>query len=401
VEEVSLSSYGSGGRIGVSSWDRYTARIFAWIGVILMVLMAFQAVADRASATSIGSYQSEQADADAQPISSDKGAGTVSPNANDIPATTPVYSDLPGGSVDGYGAGSTDNFAVSEALGTGQLPQMSRTQDHLEFDTIWGSYLVSDAHPESLSFQDTDGTMLVSESYFSLASPYGSTVPVNGKIVRAEPNAIEVHYDLTPCASPSAIVASMDVTLNFTETAFPKITASVSTVSSEYANAQVVWTVFPSPGAEWMGYGEKVVSRGTLLANYPAENTYVPEMSVNLGVPAQIQNKVFDKFKIDWSDAKSGFMSIGSFKMLSGGSGYGIEIAFDKGKTEIDPSIVTRTSAGSSIKIASFQRHTFWYGGYYWVFYAGLTGGRARLTAALARMETSGPSPDQCLVSEA
>ena len=237
---------------------------------------------------------------------------------------------------------------------------------------------MSDAHPESLSFEDTDGTMLVTESYFSLVSSDGSTVPVNGRIVLAGPNALEVRYDLASCTSPSVVVASMEVTLNFTGAAFPKITAKAATSNSGYADAQVVWSVFPSSGADWMGYGEKVVTRGTPLTNYPTQDTYVPEMSVTLGVPAQVQNKALDEFKVDWSDARSGLMSIGSFKMLSGGSGYAVEVVFDKGKTEIDPSIVTRSAAGSSIKIASYQRHTFWYGGYYWVFYAennaGLTG---------------------------
>jgi RHS repeat-associated protein len=335
------------------------------VAALLMVLVVFQVAANQASAaTAVVQEPSSGVPID---VDSDDSALMNAANANNLTSAPPFYGDIPGGGVQCFGSDETHRFAVSDVQAPPEIPQMSRTQNGLVFSTISGTYYVSDSHPESLSLLSSNGAVLVKESYFSLKSPKDSAVPMNGQVVSADSSSLEVRYDLVSSASVSMVVATMEVSVNFSVAEPPKITAKVVDADSTFGDTQIVWSVFPSSSAEWLGYDGNLISQGIPLAYYPLQSASIPGQSVTLGSTSSSQGSVWDCFKIDWSDERDGLLSIESAKMLSGDTAYAVDIAFEKGKTTIDPYIVA--SGDSSIKTASYQRHTFWYGGYYWVFY--------------------------------
>jgi RHS repeat-associated protein len=335
------------------------------VAALLMVLVVFQVAANQASA--VTAVMQEPSSGVPTAVGSDDSALMNAANANNLTSAPPFYGDIPGGSSQCFGSDETHHFIVSDFQAPSEIPQMSRTQNGLVFSTLWGTYYVSDSHPESLSLLSSDGAVLVKESYFSLKSPKDSAVPKNGHVVSADSDSLKVRYDLVSSASVFMVVATMEVLVNFSIAEPPKITAKVVDADSTLGDAQIVWSVFPSSSVEWLGYDGNLISQGIPLAYYPLQSASIPGQSVTLGVASSSQEPVWDNFKIDWSDERDGLLSIDSAKMLSGDTAYAVDIAFGKGKTTIDPYIVA--SGDESIKTASYQRHTFWYGGYYWVFY--------------------------------
>jgi len=357
-----------GGGIVVSdshSSDRCVRKTFAVVAALLMVLVVFQVAASQAgAATAVMQEPNSGVPTD---VDSDDSALMNAANANNLTSAPPFYGDIPGGSAQCFGSDDTHHFVVSDVQAPPEIPQMSRTQNGLVFSTLWGTYYISDSHPESLSLLGSDGALLVKESYFSLKSQEYSAFPKNGQVVSADSDSLKVRYDLVSSTSVSMVVATMEVVVNFSVAEPPKITAKVVDADSTFGDTQIVWSVFPSSSAEWLGYDGNLISQGIPLAYYPLQSASIPGQSVTLGSTSSSQGSVWDCFKIDWSDERDGLLSIESAKTLSGDTAYAVDIAFGKGKTTIDPYIVA--SGDGSIKTASYQRHTFWYDGYYWVFY--------------------------------
>ncbi|MEM0343597.1 MAG: RHS repeat-associated core domain-containing protein [Thermoplasmata archaeon] len=161
----------------------------------------------------------------------------------------------------------------------------------------------------------------------------------------------------------------MEVETVFVADPAPKITARLKWIDPSLTDWQIVWRVFPAVDAQ-------------LLIEDPRDyripiswmcGTVVPvsELYMKLVVPSQDTFSHVKEFIVDWRDARAGTASVRTALSLSGGLAHALEISFEKGCAEIDPSLVVPYY---SIPTASYQRHTFWYGGYYWIFYPLSTG---------------------------
>jgi len=335
------------------------------VAALLMVLVVFQVAASQAGAAT--AVMQEPSSGIPTDVGSDDSALMNAANANNLTSAPPFYGDIPGGSAQCFGGDETHHFAVSDTKAPAGITQMTHTQNGLSFSTIWGTYYVSDAHPESLSLLGSDGAVFVKESYFSLKSSNDSTIPKNGQVLSADSNFLEVRYSLVSQTDTSMIVATMEVSVNFSIAGPPKMTARVIDADISFSDAQVIWSVFPSAAMNWTGYAGNFVNQGVPLAYCSYQAATIPGQSVRLAMTSASEETIPDDFMINWSDEREGLLSIDSAKMLSGDTGYAVDIAFGRGKTVIDPYIAA--SGDGSIKTASYQRHTFWYDGYYWVFY--------------------------------
>jgi hypothetical protein len=134
-----------------------------------MVLVVFQVAASQASAAT--AVMQEPSSGVPTDVGSDDSALMNAANANNLTSAPPFYGDILGGSAECFGGDETHHFVVSDVQAPAEIPQMSRTQNGLVFSTLWGTYYISDSHPESLSLLGSDGAVLVEESYFSLKSP--------------------------------------------------------------------------------------------------------------------------------------------------------------------------------------------------------------------------------------
>ena len=331
---------------------------------MLMLLVAFNVVVSNAS----GEPEEPSTSDDALFSTSDEQPDTASQESpNQLQQPLPLYDPVPGGGVDSYGGPVKPTLSAIDPPEA--APQLLRDEERLAYRTSSGVFVVMLSRPECLSLENHEGFTLVRESYFALKAPTVSTVPVNGQIAHVSPESIVVRYDLMPVGGPAA-VGAMEVETDFAREPAPKITARLLWLDPNITDWQVVWLVFPSADA-------RLIVQGLKDFYYPLSmmaGVTVPTsgLSLKLGVPKAGDSSSLSEFTVDWRDAEVGTACVKSAVTISGDYADAVEISFEKGRAEIDPYLVVPDAAQKPT--ASYQRHTFWYGGYYWVFYPLSTG---------------------------
>jgi RHS repeat-associated protein len=338
-------------------------KVFAWIASIVMLLVVFQVVADSAGAVS----EEDMGAVSAEPATNVTAAPSDlsdSSNVNSVEPLTPVYGDIPGGGVDSYGLAATPTIA-----GLGEIiaqSHVSCVQGNTTVSTQYGNYAVNASNPAYLSVSHVDGTPLVQESCFVLKSPKLSTAPANGRLVEASSEKIVVQYDLVDSKNKSSYVATVEVSTVFAPGATPKITVSVLATAAGVAEWSVVWLIVPSKGARILNDEARDISSS--LDVYLGQSVPAADLSVKLTVISSNTKSSADKMQISWKDAKEGVLTVEKVNDSSGNDCLALQVTFEKGKAEIDPTIVASSTSATPTDL-SCQRKVVWYGGYYWAFY--------------------------------
>lgn len=324
-----------------------------------MLTLAFQVLADVATA------QAPAPDVINSSLANNQTANPTTSIPADLGTTANPMPPVDYGNTAGVnGYGGPPQAEVSDLGRRTSPPYLTQTDESLTWLTSSGNYVVNRSHPESLSLSGSSDSVLVQGSYFALASGSVTTSPLDSCIVRADSENFDVRYNLTTDGAPSGVVGSMEVVVDFSNWSAPKITATVVQVSDTFANWNVVWMVAPSTGA---------------MFHQPSKGYYYPLSGLPTGFALASSNLSFEvpsvrntgsshSFQVDWRDAGCGQASTQSFKTSSGAVTPGFGVAFPTGKATIDPTLVT--SMASYTQTASYQRHTFWYDGCYWVFYS-------------------------------
>lgn len=264
-------------------------------------------------------------------------------------------------SVDAIGSfGGSPDAVISELAVPMAEPMLVRDNEETTVIASCGVYAIADLRPESLSLRCIGGSVLVRESYFTLRTPSFDTMPVNGRIVESSSVLLVLEYDLVSMNDEPSIVASMQVTIDFSRFTAPKITAEVTEVRQDILDWRVIWVVVPADQTS-------IVLPGVETASFPLDQFIGLEVPVsNLSV--KLVDPSMSYFVADWSDAMAGTMSVKLRQSLGEGSVLAMEVALGVGVAEIDPSLVVVSSTFDSTDV-SCQRKTFWYGGHYWAFY--------------------------------
>ncbi|MBI0584748.1 MAG: hypothetical protein ISF22_11075 [Methanomassiliicoccus sp.] len=234
-------------------------------------------------------------------------------------------------------------------------PATYHTQDltNLFYWTPNATYVFDLDAPESFSLYAIDGTKLVDESRFGLSVGSERLVPSNGKFVTVSDDILLVEYGVR---SKDGAVAKMSTEYNFTK-GNPKITASVLS-ADPLADWSVEWAVVPNRNATIASTADqKQVSLSDLAGKSPAFST--------LSAPLRLGS---NNFVVDWSDAKSGQLSVSSVADSKGAERATLTVAFDDGAAVIDPTIIC-TSTDPYPTGMNNQRKLFKYDGNYWLFY--------------------------------
>ncbi|MGQ9588532.1 MAG: hypothetical protein ACUVT7_09170, partial [Thermoplasmata archaeon] len=348
--------YKAGGEPGVGR--AHVRRAFAYVASAIMVLVVFQ-VAVMPGEASEG-VSTEEAEDTAPYDSVLTTEGKEGANSEDLNASEPasvVIDETPGGSVESFGDFSY--ASVSEIAEPVAPPVLSQDNSTISVRTHSGLYVVNALRPWSLALLTHDGIVLVKESYFVLRSPSTDTLPANGSVVDVTPDMIVVEYDVVS-TNEEQIVTTMQVAVDFSRFSSPKITATLTKMPAELVGWRIVWIVVPAESSSiiFPEMDNATFSIDQFIGcNVPAQN-----LSVNL------VDSLSNSFSANWSDAGEGELSVSNRKTMSGESVSALQVAFDKEKTEIDPTLVATTNGTTPTELA-MQRKVFWYGGYYWAFY--------------------------------
>ncbi len=217
-----------------------------------------------------------------------------------------------------------------------------------------------------MSVSGTDWTGLVTESYFTLRSGGIFLTPANGKVLEANAERIYVEYDILTDKDSINAVARMMLATDFVSQTNPKITASVIETSRDLESWQVAWIIIPSTDAGLVlpQIEDEVFSLSSFLdASVPSD-----ELKIEVSL-APTEDYVDDRsFVIDWTDASEGTLEVFEHETTDGVSTCGLSVIFEEGRAVIDPTIVANPTTDDATS-SCFQRKTFAYGGYYWLFY--------------------------------
>jgi len=288
-----------------------------------------------------------------------------SANLNEPEAIVGTSDDVPAGTVESYSDGSLGTVA---SLG----PATARARVSLESDKIvytlpTGSYVVDRANPELISVLDIDGTIMVQESYFIVKSHSQSTIPANGRVIESSSSRLVVQYDLVSGKAPELSLATMELTTDFGNVYSPKMTAKILQVSPDLSNWNVAWIIVPGAGARVLH--DEANDASSSLDLYVDSVLPASELLVKMKVPSSNGKGLSKDMVVSWKDAKEGSSTVTRLKTHSGANAAAIEINFETGRMEIDPTIITPSTSSSEPTAITSQRKTFFYAGYYWAFY--------------------------------
>ncbi len=323
-------------RQGISSLRAYQ-RTFAIFSVAIMILINFQVMTG-----------------DAQPDGIDLEPIINLDDANE-PSSYDALNDTIDGSVDSFNDGSAITVSSLETL----LPKNHMTEDRGNFYywTANGTYVVNSSEPWNIALHSFRGTVLVSQSYFSILVKDQIMMVNDDFSVEANDHSLVVTYGLSDPFN-NITIAKMVVYYDFADGVQPKITAEVVDVLMDIGDCSVVWAISPHKDAA--------------VFDTKLEKTTVPLRDLPEGYVAT-DNKMKmevekDGFIIDWNDAKEGVLQVQSPDEKNGSATAGVLIVFPQGKKYIDPTLVC-TSTNTDPLGVSCQRKVFWYDGYFWLFY--------------------------------
>lgn len=329
---------------------------FAWVATLLMLLMIFQVVVGPAKAAT---------EEDAVII--DSVTPLAPENVTDtVPLTDEILSPITGSSsgVDAYPA---DMASITSTVATAKPnPVFSNENSVISIVTAAGRYSFNTSCPQLMSVSDTDWTELVTESYFTIKSEGEVLTPANGEIVHASAERLAVEYDILTNDALGHPAARMMLEVDFVDSIHPKITASILELYHNLGSWRITWIVLPSSDAGLLlpEMGDKEFSLPLFL------NSAVPSENLKIDFKLTSKDDTSEKrlLTIDWSDAGEGVLEVIKHKTSKGVQTCCLSITFGEGREEVDPTIVASSTTDDATN-SCFQRKTFSYGGYYWLFY--------------------------------
>ena len=341
---------------------RRTIRIFAIFAVIIMVSTCFSMLIGAPAAADVGPL--------ATVVDSDSSLTNASLSPAPLSDTTflqskPVpqfFGEANGGGVEVFG--SAKSVTVSDTGPILTQPQLIRKGDALIFRTGFGTYVVNQSAPETLAILGEDDVTVVRESYFTVQ--YAGVVASlhDATVVTADNGSLVVEYNLTLPSSPSSPIGRMELRIDFSDCRPPKMTATVLQIDSLTKNWWVIWQIAIPDNPRFAFDG--LDNQETPIANYA--NFNVPLHSLSAKIVSSPDNRTAS-ILINWSDEQEGELSVVASPDLWGkGISHILRVSFEPGKRIIDPSLVATTTDPSGTRLST-QRKTFWYDGYYWIFY--------------------------------
>jgi hypothetical protein len=263
-------------------------------------------------------------------------------------SATPFSGLLPAGTVEGISSPA----AVQTSSPGGAAASTTMTCNATEFDywTPYGTFIFERDSPESVSLISLNGTRLVQSAQFSLFTAAVLTA-ANATVVRANDTVFEAAYDV----QAASVLGRMDVLYDFASGHLPKITATVSGVDPKVKRWNVVWTIVPDQAPRGAG------GNGTTSIQASLSKLVLRDLKAELPLGQE-------QLKVDWTDAKAGSLDLVTMAAPDGGTVYALQVSFPRGQAVIDPTIVG-SSSDPNPTTASYQRKTFMYNGYYWLFY--------------------------------
>jgi RHS repeat-associated protein len=244
-------------------------------------------------------------------------------------------------------------------------PSYQNQLDRIVFMTTFGQYSFSKAQP-FMSFTYRDGTLLLSHSMFYVNSTFPRPVTFSGySIDMSTLNSHHFAYSVN-LQTGGLRVGSLRVDFSFDRVQRPKISIQVTPSAALTAHGfNVIWIV----------RGLSTVARfregpaGTDFGNY----TTVTQVAYNETHFEMASTRRPERWHVsalvDWSDARvKAKIGFGAFPLFSFLSGPVAAVTFPANLTSIDPTVVGQSSAAYG-SAQSFQRHSFFDGTNYWVFF--------------------------------
>ncbi len=244
-------------------------------------------------------------------------------------------------------------------------PSYQNLPGRMAFKTSFGQYVFDKTQP-FMSFAYRDGTSLVTHSIFYVNSTFRSPIVFsNYTIDMASLNGNHFRYSVN-LRSEGAVVGTLQVGFVFDKVNRPKMSIHLNAASSLTDHGfNILWIVHgPKAFARF-----KAMSEGLSFENYTSVTPVsMNETQLELGLTPNPETWRTWAL-VDWSDsalkAKIGFGRIPLFGYISGSAAV---ITFPANVSAIDPTIVGQSSVGSATA-ESYQRHIFFDGSNYWVFF--------------------------------
>lgn len=333
IAELGGTGYMANGE-GASKRKNWVTVSFAYISVALMIAMSFHVL--------VGGVVGSGSD------SKEDWSTDVSDQSR--------HSPMPEGNVTTL----TGSQSISAIDFGEERPATYHTMDSGEL-TYWtpnATYVFNLTSPESFSVYSIDGTKLIDDSHFGLSIGSERLTPSGGKVSLVSGGLLVIDYQVK--SKDGTSVAKMSAQYNFTSGKDPKITASVkSAPDNSKLGWNVEWVVIPNKEAAIESvYDAKGPMQLTDLAGKSFQASY-------LKAPLVMGN---NRFVADWSDAKSGQLAVANMADSKGATRAGLTVAFNKGVSVIDPTVVCSSTDPYPIGMNN-QRKLFKYDGNYWLFY--------------------------------
>jgi RHS repeat-associated protein len=340
------------------SRGRHFRTIFAIVGSLIMLAVAFNVAVKPSIAAPIIDSEEEAEDAvQVVDVVSAVDEGSV----NEVEVANPIqYDQSMGGSVESWG---TITPTTSDAADAAEPSTLIQDGNLLTYRTAAGIYSIDADGPMYLSLADDSGTLLIKRSYFTIESQDVLLSPAMARITQLSSSHYAVIYGLVAAGTSSPMLAQLEVDIDFSNSLAPKITATVLDTADTLFNWRVVWILEPASDARMLLPSLQKYS--SPMSYYSGENVPIKDLSVNVANWAD--DKATGKFKIDWSDAKEGSLSIRNVGSSLEQKNV-MQVTFSEGKKVIDPTVVATSSSATPTGL-SMQRKNVWYDGYHWVFY--------------------------------
>ena len=316
--------------------SRKASRIwFAWIAVILMLLMSFQVLSMPGSASDVSLDVNENQ----MPVNETIARPNLLEATSTNISSSVVSIEASPGTIESF-QGIQNRGVVSEVVKPNRLCYLTRTDNHLIFNTQFGTYVINETHPEYISVFSPSGKILTPESFFILVNSSISSKPRNGQIISITNDTLSVSYDLVTDAKEDSPIARMQVDVDFSNGRMPKLTARV-VGEITMADWQVAWRIALLKGSESLYLENRtlVISAQSLMGI----NIQVPRYSLEVEV-ASVATSDVANLGINWSDEKEGSLTVCSDELSNGDIANLLQVGFEKDKRVIDPSLVSTVS---------------------------------------------------------
>jgi len=321
-------------------------RIFAIFATMIMLLTGFQILVGAAIA---------QVDGPIDPIETEKGTNGS--------ASDPILPTPKTPTEDVQVFGSAKSIVVSDAGPILIQSRMHKDENTITYVTGYGDYIIDESAPETLSLRSDNGAILVRESYFTIDYAGIIAIPCNGIVLSSDDDNLVIDYSLIQSRSSPNFIGRMELSINFSDCKPPKITADVLNIDSKIMDWRVVWQIAVADDSNFMLNG----SRNNTIPIGDFANKCIPCDSLSAMLMSSNGGKS-SSLTVNWSDAKEGNLSVSSVTLTDGSAATAMIVSFQPGKNTIDP-IMVATSTENSATSLTWQRKTFNYNGYFWIFY--------------------------------